>query len=80
MYHRFQTDVAVAALDVREGDVAHAATCFFCEDVSRVLTVAQGGEYGVDVTVTVGCKCGPRGSYGLRAEHVLSYSGTVAVL
>lgn len=80
MYHRFATDVAVEAADVREGDVVHAATCSRCGDVQRVLSVREGGNYGVARTVEVGCLCGTAGSIGLHAGHVLSYSGTLAVI
>lgn len=76
MYHRFATDVAVAAFDVREGDVTHAATGSCCYDVTRVMSVVRQGDA---VRVEVGC-CAVRMAMTLREEHVLSYSGTLAVI
>jgi hypothetical protein len=80
-YHRFETDTAVAAADVRVGDVTHSSPCMDCGDLPSVLTRAvcetpQGPTY----TFGLGCACGVAGRMTLRTEHVLSYAGTLAVL
>lgn len=81
MYHRFSTDVAVPAFDVQQGDVLHAATCSQCGEVTTIGSVVGGEDArGGFVTIEAGCACGTSASFTMRADHVLSYSGTLALL
>lgn len=81
MYHRFSTETVVPAFDAREGDIVHPATLSCCGDVATVTSVIGGEDHlGGFVEVTIGCPCGPRMVCTMREEHVLSYSGTLALI
>lgn len=80
-YHRFATETIVSAFDVREGDVTHSSPVSCCGGLARVLSVVGMEDHqGGAVEVSIGCDCGERMRATLREQHVLSYSGTLALL